>query len=103
MYDKLFSPIKIRGLELKNRIVLPAMMTKMTTDDYQGIVGDNLIDYHAAIAKGGCGLNITEVMGVHPSTHGYAYCALYEDKHEPQVKKLIDAVHANGGKICIQL
>ena len=103
MYNKLFSPLKIRGLELKNRIVLPAMMTKMTTDDYQGIVGDNLIDYHAAIAKGGCGLNITEVMGVHPSTHGYAYCALYEDKHEPQVKKLIDAVHANGGKICIQL
>ena len=103
MYDKLFSPIKIRGLELKNRIVLPAMMTKMTTDDYQGIVGDNLVQYHAAIAKGGCGLNITEVMAVHPSTHGYAYCALYEDKHEAPVKKLIDAVHANGGKICIQL
>lgn len=103
MYEKLFSPLKIRGVELKNRIVLPAMMTKMTTDEYQGIVGDNLVAYHAAIAKGGCGLNITEVMAVHPSTHGYAYCALYEDKHEAGVKKMIDAVHANGGKMCIQL
>lgn len=27
-YDALFSPFKIRGLELKNRIVLPGMNTK---------------------------------------------------------------------------
>jgi 2,4-dienoyl-CoA reductase-like NADH-dependent reductase (Old Yellow Enzyme family) len=103
MYKNLFTPLKIRGLELKNRTVLPAMMTKMTTDEHQGIIGQNLIDYHAAIAKGGCGLNVTEVMAVHPSTHGYAYAALYEEKHEEGVKKLIDAVHENDGKVCIQL
>ena len=28
-YDALFSPIKLRGLELKNRVVLPGMATKM--------------------------------------------------------------------------
>ena len=28
-YDALFSPIKLRGLELKNRVVLPGMNTKM--------------------------------------------------------------------------
>lgn len=28
MYQKLFTPIKIRSMELKNRIVLPAMGTK---------------------------------------------------------------------------
>lgn len=27
MYDRLFSPVTIRGLELKNRVVLPAMGT----------------------------------------------------------------------------
>ncbi|MBR5485146.1 MAG: FAD-dependent oxidoreductase [Oscillospiraceae bacterium] len=102
-YEKLFSPLKIRGVELRNRVVLPAMMTKMTTNEHEGIVSDKLVDYHAAIAKGGCGLNITEVMAVHPSTHGYAYCALYEEKHEAGVKKMIDAVHANGGKMCVQL
>ena len=29
-FDALFSPIKIRGLELPNRVVLPGMNTKMT-------------------------------------------------------------------------
>ena len=29
MYDRLFSPIQIRGLELKTRVVLPAMGTRM--------------------------------------------------------------------------
>ena len=29
MYDRLFSPVTIRGLELKNRVVLPAMGTRM--------------------------------------------------------------------------
>ncbi|MEG2038987.1 MAG: FAD-dependent oxidoreductase [Oscillospiraceae bacterium] len=102
-YDSLFSPIKIRGLELKNRVVLPAMMTKMTENDTEGLVSQNLVDYHAAIARGGCGMNITEVCAIHPSTHGYAYIALYEDKHESGIKKIIDAVHAEGGKLCVQL
>ena len=31
-YDALFSPIKLRGLELKNRVVLPGMNTKMVKD-----------------------------------------------------------------------
>ena len=44
MYEKLLSPLKIRGVELRNRVVLPAMMTKMTTDDYQGIVSDKLVN-----------------------------------------------------------
>ncbi|MBR5485438.1 MAG: FAD-dependent oxidoreductase [Oscillospiraceae bacterium] len=103
MYEKLLSPLKIRGVELRNRVVLPAMMTKMTTDDYQGIVSDKLVNYHAAIAKGGCGLNITEVIAIHPTTHGYAFCAMYEEKHYEPIKKMIDAVHANGGKMCVQL
>lgn len=29
-YEALFSPFKVRGLELKNRIILPGMNTKMT-------------------------------------------------------------------------
>ena len=32
-YPHLFSPIKIRGMELKNRIVLPAMGTKFAHED----------------------------------------------------------------------
>ena len=30
MYEKLFSPIRIKGMELKNRVILPAMGTRIS-------------------------------------------------------------------------
>ena len=42
MYQKLFTPIKIRSMELKNRIVLPAMGTKFSGKT--SYVTDQLID-----------------------------------------------------------
>lgn len=62
-YPTLFSPITIRGLELKNRIIFPAMGTKMP--DEERFVTQQLIDYHVARAEGGCGLNFTEVCSVY--------------------------------------
>ena len=56
MYEKLFAPIKIRGMELKSRIVLPAMGTKFSGKT--SFVTDQLIDYHVARVKGGSTLNI---------------------------------------------
>ena len=55
MFEKLFSPIKIKDMELKNRIILPAMGTKFSGDGSE--VTDKLIDYHVARVKGGSGLN----------------------------------------------
>ena len=46
MFEKLFSPIKIRGMELKNRVMLPAMGTKFSGK--ASYVTDQLIDYHVA-------------------------------------------------------
>ena len=63
MFEHVFAPIRIRDMELKNRIILPAMGTRMA--DENGAVTDKLIAYHAARAKGGCALNIVEVAAVH--------------------------------------
>ena len=49
-YDALFSPIKLRGLELKNRVILPGMATKMVKQ--KNDVAEDLPGYHAAIAAG---------------------------------------------------
>ena len=65
-YDALFSPIKLRGLELKNRVVLPGMNTKMVKD--KNDVGEDLPAYHAARAAGGCGLNIVELVSICPES-----------------------------------
>lgn len=100
-FNSLFSPIKIRGMELKNRIVFPAMGTKMPTADKY--VTDQIIDYHVERVLGGCGLNFTEVCGVHdPSTPAH-FLSIGDDKYIPKLKELSDAIHDAGGKSGIQL
>ena len=100
-YNHLFSPIKIRGLELKNRVVFPAMGTKMATDDKY--VTDQLIDYHIARVVGGCGLNFTEVCSVYAKAAPAKFLAISDDKYIPGLKKLADAIHKEGGKAGVQL
>lgn len=100
-YNHLFSPIKIRGLELKNRVVFPAMGTKMATEDKY--VTDQIIDYHVARVVGGCGLNFTEVCSVYSKAAPKKFLAISEDKYIPGLKRLADAIHKEGGKAGIQL
>ena len=97
MFEKLFSPITIRGMELKNRVMLPAMGTKAS------YVTDQLIDYHVARVKGGCGLNMVEVCSVHTPSAPRGFLSISEDEYVPGLKKLTDAIHAEGGKAGIQL
>ncbi|KPU43184.1 NADH oxidase [Oxobacter pfennigii] len=52
-YPNLFKPIKIRGMELKNRVIFPAMGTGFLKNGY---VTDRLIDYHVTRAIGGTAL-----------------------------------------------
>lgn len=49
MSPKRFSPLTIKGLSLKNRIILPAMGPRFTRDRF---VNQTHIDYHAARASG---------------------------------------------------
>ena len=100
-YKHLFNPIKIRGLELKNRVVFPAMGTKMATEDKY--VTDQVIDYHVARVVGGCGLNITEVCSVYAKAAPRKFLAISDDKYIPGLKKLADAIHKEGGKAGVQL
>lgn len=101
MFEHVFAPIKIREMELKNRIILPAMGTRMA--DADGSVTEKLVAYHAARAKGGCGLNIVEVAAVHTPSAPAHFVSISEDKFIEGHKKLTDAIHENGGKAGIQL
>jgi 2,4-dienoyl-CoA reductase-like NADH-dependent reductase (Old Yellow Enzyme family)/thioredoxin reductase len=100
-FSKLFSPIKIRGLELKNRVVFPAMGTKMATEDK--FVTQQIIDYHVARVEGGCGLNFSEVCSVYAPASPKKFLSIAEDKFIPGLKQLTDAIHEAGGKAGVQL
>jgi len=100
-FENLLKPIKIRNMELRNRVVFPAMATKLIADG--GYVTDQLIDYHAARALGGNGLNITEAASVHTPSAPRNFLCISEDEFLPGLKKFTDAIHEAGGKACVQL
>jgi len=99
----LLSPIKVGTLELRNRVVLtPAGTNDCSGPDY--FVSELLIAYHAARAKGGCGLNIVEVTSIEPRACSIVGApAIWSDKHIPGWRALANAVHAQGGKVFCQL
>lgn len=101
VYNKLFSTIKVRGLELKNRVVFPAMGTKMGTEDK--FVTQQIIDYHVARVVGGCGLNFTEVCSVYAPAAPKKFLSIAGDEYIEGLKKLTDSIHEAGGKAGVQL
>lgn len=100
-FEHLFSPIQMKGMQMRNRVVFPAMGTKMATEDK--FVTQQLIDYHVARAEGGNGLNMVEVCSVHRPSSPKKFLAICGDEYIPELKKLTDAVHAAGAKVGLQL
>jgi 2,4-dienoyl-CoA reductase-like NADH-dependent reductase (Old Yellow Enzyme family)/thioredoxin reductase len=102
MLDEIFSPQAIGTMQLDNRLIVPAMVTRYGNPD--GTASDRLIGYHEARAAGGWGLIITENYRV--DEHGGAYPdlpGLWRDAQIESHRRLTGAVHARGGKIACQL
>lgn len=102
MYGKLFEPIKIGTMELKNRLVVPAMSTLTATPE--GASTEQFIAYHERKAKGGWGLVITEYYGVAPNVGFFPrMLGIWNDELVENHRQLTDRVHAVGGKIAAQI
>lgn len=102
-YKKLFSKGKIGGLELKNRLVMPAMGTNLAS--YSGEASDEIIRYYEERAKGGCGLIITEIARIDNET-GVGLpnqLSVMELKHIPRLEALVKTIHKYNTKIFVQL
>ena len=101
MFEKLFTPIDIKGMHLNNRVVFPAMGTKMAAED--GNVTQQIIDYQVARVKGGCGLNLSEVCSVHTPSAPRKFLGIHQDSYIASHKRFCDAIHEAGGKCGVQL
>ena len=98
----LFDPINIRGLSLKNRLVMPPMATGMATED--GEVTDRHIKHYTVRARGGVGLIIIEHTYVSEDGKlSRGQLGLYDGSLIPGLKRLVEAIHAEGTKVIIQL
>ena len=98
---RLFSPIKIGAMEVKNRIAMAPMATQFANPD--STVSQKLIDYHEARAKGGVGLIILGVTSVERFFPYPVTLSLCDDKFIPGFKELAQTVHAHGAKVIPQI
>ncbi|MCA8917017.1 MAG: NADH:flavin oxidoreductase [Planctomycetes bacterium] len=65
---KLFEPLNINSMTLPNRVVVPAMVTRLSGED--GFVNGDITDRYVRFARGGAGLIVLEAMAVHGSKSG---------------------------------
>lgn len=99
---KLLEPIHIHGLELKNRMVVSAMVTNYCTPD--GLPTEQYTAYHETKARGGWGLVITEDYAVTPDAGSFKRLpGLWEDGQIPHHRAFTDRIHNAGGLIAAQI
>lgn len=100
-FPHLFSPLQIRGTTLKNRILSTGHDTVLPTD---GLVNDALIAYQVARAKGGAGLIILQVSGVHETARYTSHSLMAtEDSSIEGYRRLAEGCHAEGCAVFAQL
>ncbi|OKS85006.1 NADPH dehydrogenase NamA [Mucilaginibacter polytrichastri] len=97
----LFSPITIKNIELKNRIVVSPMCEYSSTD---GFANNWHLVHLGGRAVGGASLIITEAAAVSPEGRiTYADLGIWKDEHIEKLKEINDFVHQQGVYIGTQL
>lgn len=100
--ELLKQPIKIKNVEIKNRLVMPPMATSKTGN---GQVTQELVDYYDEKSKGGhIGLIITEHAYV--TKDGMAnigQVSISSDKDIEGLKRITETIHKNGSKVIAQI
>ena len=97
----LFSPIALRGITLKNRVVISPMCQYSARD---GLADDWHFVHLGKMATGGAGLIFTEAAAVEPEgriTHGDL--GIWSDAQIAPLKRITDFIKANGSVPAIQL
>lgn len=98
----LYTPIKFRNVELKNRWVMSPMCMYSCEN---GLANDFHFVHYGSRAQGGTGLIIVEATGVEPRGRITNHCmGIWTDEQAQKLKKIVDFVHGNSeSKIGIQL
>ena len=97
----LFSPIKIKNIEFKNRLVVSPMCEYSSED---GFANTWHLVHLGSRAVGGAALIITEASAVSPEGRiSYGDLGIYKDEHIEKLKEITDFIHAHGAVAGIQL
>ena len=98
--SKIFEPFELGPLHLSNRTVMAPLTRSRATSD--GVPKEMHVEYYRQ--RAGAGLIISEATNISVEGRGYAWTpGIYSDEQVTAWKKVTDAVHAEGGKIVLQL
>lgn len=100
-YKHIFEPLDLGFTTLKNRVLMGSMHTGLE-EEKDGI--HKIATYYAERARGGVGLIVTG--GIAPNFQGWTApfsARMSSKKHAKHHKVITDAVHKEGGKICMQI
>jgi 2,4-dienoyl-CoA reductase-like NADH-dependent reductase (Old Yellow Enzyme family)/thioredoxin reductase len=98
----LFSPFTIKAIELKNRIVMPALASFLIGDD--GSISDATVEHYRRRAAGGPAMVITEACAVSPEGVVSSHQArIYEDRFMAGLAQIAAAIKAEGSVPAVQI
>jgi len=100
MKDLLFEPIRVHGLEMKNRIFMPAMHMNMAVNHE---VTDQLVDFYAERARGGAGLISVGYATVDEMSGSSTNIGAHKDEFIPGLARLAEAIKENGARASVQI
>lgn len=98
--SKLFTPYQLGPITLRNRTIRSAAFENMC---YGNKPSQDLFDYHTSVAKGGIGMTTIAYCAVNRSGVSFDGQLWMRKEIIPDLKKLTDAIHAEGAKASIQL
>jgi 2,4-dienoyl-CoA reductase-like NADH-dependent reductase (Old Yellow Enzyme family) len=99
--SKLFSPLTIKNVTLRNRIVMSPMCQYSSLD---GFANDWHMVHYGTRAVGGAGLIIQEATAVQPEGRiSPGDLGIWSDEHIPSLKKIVSFIHNHGAVSGIQL
>ncbi|MEP2616581.1 MAG: NADPH-dependent 2,4-dienoyl-CoA reductase, partial [Marinomonas sp.] len=100
-YSHLFEPLDLGFTKLKNRVLMGSM--HLGLEEMKGGI-ERMAAFYAERARGGVALIVTG--GIAPNSEGAVYAGAATMTSEKDVEKhriITDAVHQEGGKICMQI
>lgn len=98
----LLTPARIGSVEIRNRIVMPPMTTRLADKD--GRVTDDTVNYYMARVRGGVGLITVEMASPERAgRHRLRELGIYDDQFLSGLSRLVTEIHRGGGKCSIQL
>jgi len=99
-FDHLFSPLTLRSVEIRNRVLSTGHQVNMLTG---GLPSPRLAAYHEARAAGGAGLIVIEAGRMHASGLSDSVLDASTDACIPGYRAIAEAVHRHGAKLFGQL